>query len=349
MAGKFCFTHPSGKDIYLYTLRNENGAEVEITNYGAIILKYILPMPDGSRNDIVLGFDNAEDYLTVDYLQKCPYMGAAIGRYANRIGQGSFSIDEEKFHVTKNGKGFHLHGGMDGFDKKVWDFISLDESCNILELKYRSADGEEGYPGNLDVHLTFELNEDNDLLYTFTAVTDKKTPVNLTHHSYFNLGNGEGKLKDHQLKIYADKILEQDKDFIATGNFIPVDNTKYDFQEFKPVDGNDIAEKTYDQSFDLGAEGDHFSIAAELMYEPTGLKLQLLTTEPIVHFYTGFAFPELPGKNGVKYGPFAGIALETQRHPNAVNIPKFPNTILAPGEKYVHRTAYKICMPSVNP
>src|SRR5437762_3593779 len=167
-AGQFCFTHPTGKDIYLYSLRNANGTEVLITNYGATIMAYKIMMPDKTVNDIVLGFDNVQDYLRADYVMNCPFMGATIGRYANRIKNGSFKIDDEEFTVSKNWGNDQLHGGFEGFDKKIWDFVSFDESCSILHLKYNSPDGEEGYPGNLDVNICFELNDDNDLIYIFS-------------------------------------------------------------------------------------------------------------------------------------------------------------------------------------
>src|SRR5205823_1074549 len=231
-AGQFCFTHPSGKDIYLYTLRNVNDTEVTITNYGAIIMAYRVRMPDKTVNDIVLGFDNVHDYMRVDYLKNYPFMGAAIGRYANRIKNASFKIDDKEFVVAKNWQDDHLHGGVDGFDKKVWDFVSFDTKCNVLHFKYVSVDGEEGFPGKLEVNICFELNDDNDLIYEYSASSDQPTPVNLTHHSYFNLNNGKGTIIDHEVKINSDKILEQDHNLVTTGNYIAVDSTKYDFTEF---------------------------------------------------------------------------------------------------------------------
>jgi aldose 1-epimerase len=345
MAGEFCFTLLAGKDIYLYKLRNEHGAEAWISNYGGILQRYRIPMADGSLNDIVLGLERIEDYRSQNYLANYPYFGASIGRYANRIPGGKFHIGEKEISLSKNENGNFLHGGFEGFDKKAWEFIHLDEDCNILELRYQSPDGEEGFPGNLDVTLNIELNDDNDLLYTYTATTDEATAINLSHHSYFNLGNGQGLLSDHALKIYAEKILRKDDHKITTGEEIAVRNTRYDFREFHALDGITDEEKSFDMSFDLGKNANVFSIAAELMYKPSGLKLQLLTTEPVLHLYTGAALPVIKGKDGKNYGPFSGIAVETHRHPNAVNIEKFPGTILLPGEKYLHRTAYKICAP----
>jgi aldose 1-epimerase len=337
---EFCFSHPSGKDIYLFTLRNLNGTEALITNYGAILMSYKILMPDKSVNDIVLGFDNVHDYLRTDYLQQYPFFGAAIGRYANRIKNARFKIDEEEFTVSKNWDKDQLHGGFDGFDKKVWDFVSFDEESNILQLKYLSPDGEEGFPGNLDIKITFELNDDNDLIYSYTAITDKKTILNPTHHSYFNLNNGEGTIHDHELKINAEKFLEQDENLTVTGNFIDVANTRWDFREFHSV--RERLEDGYDQSFVLENVAGQFTEAAELCSKSSRLKLQVFTTEPIVHLYTGQGIPKLKGKKSVEYVPYSGLCLETQKHPNAINIPGFPNTILKPGEIFNQKTAYKI-------
>jgi aldose 1-epimerase len=340
---EFCFSHPSGKDIYLFTLRNLNGTEALITNYGAILMAYKIQMPDKSVNDIVLGFDDVHDYLRTDYLQQYPFFGAAIGRYGNRIKNAVFKIDEEEFSVSKNWGRDQLHGGFDGFDKKVWDFVSLDEECNILQLKYLSSDGEEGFPGNLEIKITFELNDDNDLIYSYTATTDKPTILNPTHHSYFNLNNGVGTIQDHDVKINAEKFLEQDENLTVTGNYINVKNTRWDFREFHSV--GDRLNDGYDQSFVLENPTGHLTEAAELCSKSSGLKLQVFTTEPIVHLYTGQGIPKLHGKNSIEYGPYSGLCLETQKHPNAINILGFPNTILRPGEIFNQKTAYKICLP----
>ncbi|HET9824471.1 MAG TPA: aldose epimerase family protein [Chitinophagaceae bacterium] len=338
--GQFCFTHPTGKDIYLYTLRNAGGTQVRITNYGAIILAYQVMMPDKTVNDIVLGFENVHDYLAADYLENYPFMGAAIGRYANRIKNGRFIIDGREIAVSQNWNGDQLHGGFDGFDKKVWDLVSFDEKCNILHLRYLSPDGEEGFPGNLEVNICFELNDDNDLIYEYSANCDQPTAINLTHHSYFNLDNGEQTIVDHELKINSDKILEQDENLVTTGNYIAVDSSRYDFTDFHPI--GERMNDGYDQSFVIDKTTEHLSVVAEALSKKSGLKLQLLTTEPSVHLYTAQGLAKVRGKNGVDYGPFSGFCLETQKHPNAINIPKFPNTILRPGEKYHQRNVYKI-------
>ena len=338
-AGEYCFAHPSGKNVFLYTLRNINKTEVQITNYGAIIMAYKICMPDETMNDIVLGFEDPHDYLNADYLKIYPFMGAAIGRYANRIRNGSFRIDNNEIFVSKNWGPDQLHGGFEGFDKKVWDFVSLDVQRNILQLRYNSPDGDEGFPGNLEVSICFELNDENELIYEYTATCDQPTAVNLSHHSYLNLNNGKGTIEGQEVKIYADKILEQDKDLIATGNYIAVDNTKYDFREFHLI--GERMNGGYDQSFVI-EKPNQLSIAAEARLRTLGLKLQILTTEPVVHFYTAQGLTKLRGKNNIDYGPYSGFCLETQKHPNAVNIPKFPDTILRPGEKYKQSNVYKV-------
>ncbi|HEY2722495.1 MAG TPA: aldose epimerase family protein [Chitinophagaceae bacterium] len=339
-AGQFCFTHPSGKDVYLFRLRNINKTEVLITNYGAILMAYKIAMPDNIVNDIVLGFDNVHDYLTADYLKPYPFMGAAIGRYANRIKDASFKIDDKEFHVSKNWGNDQLHGGLEGFDKKVWDLVSFDEKCNILQMKYSSPDGEEGFPGKLDVSICFELNDENDLIYEYTATCDQPTAVNLSYHTYFNLNNGKGKIINEEIKIHADKILEQDSALVPTGNYIDVAGTKYDFNDFHSI--GDRLGDGYDQSFVSDKKENQLSIIAEAISKTSGLKLQVLTTDPVVHFYTAQGLPALKGKNNTVYGPYSGFCLETQKHPNAINIPGFPNTVLRPGEKYFQKNVYKV-------
>lgn len=343
--GQFCFTHSSGEDIYLFTLCNIHGSEVCITNYGAIITSFKLKQPNGRVNDIVLGFEKVESYLSEDYLSSYPYFGAAIGRYANRIKDGQFKINGTIYSVAKNKGSDHLHGGLEGFDKKVWACKS--SSANELVLIYKSLDGEEGYPGNLETTLRFELTDNNELIYEFSAVTDKATAVNLTHHSYFNLNNGAGRISDHIVKISSSAILEQDNNFVVTGKSVPVDNTHYDFRSPKRINKDWLAEDGYDQSFvlDENAFIDSLSglkMAAEAFSQQSNLKLEVFTSEPLVHFYTGKWIPTIRGKDGNGYSPFSGFCFETQKHPNAINIPGFPNTILRPGEIYHTKTMYRI-------
>ena len=339
------FTHYSGEDIYLFTLRNIKGTEVCISNYGAIITSFKVPGSDGIVNDIVLGFDKVEDYLSGEYLDGYPYFGAAIGRYANRIKNGEFKVDGEKYTLKKNKTTDHLHGGENGFDKKVWKCHSISETT--VMLTYKSMDGEEGYPGTLDSMLAFELTDNNELIYEFTASTDKPTAINLTHHSYFNLNDGYGTINDHWVRINSPAILEQDANFVVTGKTIPVKDTFYDFRQLRSISKTWNGKDGYDQSFVLEEKSPvdpltGLTLAAEAFSEQSKLKLEVYTDEPLVHFYTGRWIPPVKGKNGNNYGSFSGFCFETHKHPNAINIPHFPNTILRPGEVYQSKTMYRI-------
>lgn len=340
-AAQYCFTHHNGGNVYLFTLRNDKGTEVFISNYGAIITSFKIRRSGGELNDLVLGFDKVEDYLAEDYVKQYPWFGAAVGRYANRIKNAAFEIDGINYQLTKNNNNNQLHGGHIGFDKKVWQFIAQGETPHQwLELKYYSHDGEEGFPGNLDVIIRFELKNENELSYEYKATSDKPTAVNLTHHSYFNLNNGKGTIEDHEVKIYSSTILEQDADLIPTGNKLAVKNTRYDFSKFKQVRNSTIKTGELDQSFEINKQED--LLVAELRSQESRVLLKVYSTEPIVHFYTGKWIPVVKGKNGNTYGPLSGLCLETQIHPNAINIPGFPNTALRPGETYHQKTTYKI-------
>lgn len=335
-----CHTTESGDDIWMFTLCNALGTEVLISNYGAIITSFKIKMPDGRFNDIVLGFDDIKEYWGKEYLEGYPWFGAAVGRYANRIKDASFEIDGKRFYLTKNKGNEQLHGGHIGFDKKVWEFVASGSSpYPYLVLRYISADGEEGFPGKLTVTLRFELDNENQLSYEFSAVTDAPTAINLTHHSYFNLSNGKGDIKDYQLKIYSNAILEQDENLVVTGNVLSIKQTPFDFTEFRRIgDGlNEVPE--YDKSYVADKKG---TLMAEVKSASGDLLLQIHSTEPVVQFYSGKWIPPVKGKNGITYGTFSGLCLETHKHPNAINIPGFPNTVLRPGEVYNTRTTYKV-------
>jgi len=345
LSRQYCFTSPQGEDIYLYKLSNNKGTEVTISNYGAIITSYIIRMPDGQANDIVLGFDNIKDYQGKFYLSQYPWFGAAIGRYGNRIKNARFQIGGKEYLLTKNAGDNQLHGGVTGFDKKIWR--EIDASNGILVLTYTSSDGEEGYPGTLEVQLSYMLNDVDELCYEYIASTNKPTAVNLTHHSYFNLENGQGDIRDHTLKITASHYLEQDESLATTGRLIAVENTMYDFLQPKKISADWDQKTGYDQSFVTDKPGKTFGKVAEAWSGNSKLKLEVWTTEPVVHFYSGVWIPRVNGKNGTTYGPYSGFCLETQIHPNAVNYPHFPNTILRPGETYYQKTVYKVLAGSV--
>ena len=338
--GQFCYTNAKGEDIYHFTLTNNKGTAVTISNYGAIITSYKIMLSNGSWNDIVLGFEKMEDYLHPDYIANYPWFGAAIGRYGNRIKDALITIDGIHYQLSKNDKNNQLHGGREGFDKKTWDVVEVDGAK--IHLSYTSPDGEEGYPGNLFVEIIYELGDDDALTYEFRASCDKPTAVNLTHHSYFNLDNGEGTIKEHFLRIHAQHVLEQDPGLVVTGKLLPVKDTSFDFTSPKMISRDWDGTKGYDQSFDTGKKDRSFSLMAEAWSPKSGIKLEVWSTEPVVHFYSGIWIPAVGGKNEITYQPFSGFCLETQIHPNAINIPGFPSTILRPGEHYYHKTTYRV-------
>lgn len=337
---EFCYTDQQGKDIYLFTLRHESGTEARITNFGAIITSFKVKTKNGELTDIVLGFDKVEDYMQPAYLEQYPWFGAAIGRYANRIEGAKFSMDGKVYKVSDNRNGNILHGGFSGFDKKSWDVTdSGNDPCPFLECTFISPDGDEGFPGNLVTTIRYELRE-NELRYQFVARTDQPTPVNLTHHSYFNLNGGQGTIHDHELRIPASEILEQLPDLVATGGKIGIDHTPYDFRKFKNI-GEGLKEvPEFDQSFIVDAS--NHPLVAELRSPSSGLLLQVLSTEATVHFYSGKWTPQVIGKSNISYGPFSGLCLETHNYLNAINIPHFPNTILRPDDTYRQETIYKV-------
>lgn len=341
ISGQYCFTHTTGEDVYLFTLRNSKGTEVLITNYGAIITSFKLKTAKGLVNDIVLGFDKVEDYLGEDYLKQYPWFGCAVGRHANRIKNAEIEIDGKKYLLSKNMNNDQLHGGKTGFDKKVWQFIAQGETPQPwLELRYKSADGEEGFPGNLKVMIRFELSHKNELSYEFTATCDKATVVNLTHHGYFNLNNGKGTIEDHEIKIYGSSVLDQDEHLVANGSISSVKGSPFDLNEFARIGDGLKKVDEFDKSYVADKRKD--MLVAEARSLQSGIHMKIYSTEPIVHFYSGKWIPEVKGKNGTAYGPLSGFCLETHKHPNAVNIPNFPDTVLRPGEIYQHKTIYKI-------
>ena len=331
--------HPNGKDVFTYNLCNEAGTEVKITNYGAIIMAIKVKKSDGTYNDIVLGFDKPEDYWSDAYLINYPYFGAAVGRYGNRINKASFTIDGQKYLLNSHDPGYQLHGGIEGFDKKVWDFVSKENGQ--LVLQYNSADGEEGFPGNLTVQILFTLTENNELIYEYKATTDKPTAVNLTHHSYFNLNNGQGNILNQHLKIHASQYLEQDANLSCTGNTPSVKGTRNDFTQYQETGNIENFNEGIDISFPLDKRGIE-QVAAEAYCDEQDVKLEVYTSEPLVHLYNSKYAPAIKGKNGEQYGPYSGFCFETQVHPNAINISSFPNTVLRPGELYHTMTIYKM-------
>ena len=336
--------------IKLYTLKNQSGVTVKITNYGAIITSIVVPDSDGNMADVALGYNRVEDYINA--VDK-PYFGAVVGRYGNRIAQGTFTLNGETYVLATNNGENHLHGGVIGFDKVVWNAEPIEGTgWTGLQLSYLAKDMEEGYPGNLQVKVTYKLTNENALTVDYHATTDEATPVNLTQHTYFNLkGEGNGTILDHQLMINADQFTPIDQGLIPIGELRGVAGTPFDFTESKAI-GRDIGQDNqqlefglgYDHNYALNKDGQtgELTLAARVVEPASGRVLEIQTTEPGVQFYSGnFLDGRLKGKSGKPYVKHGGFCLETQHFPDSPNQPTFPSTILEPGEEYTSQTVYR--------
>jgi aldose 1-epimerase len=337
----------NGQSIQLFTLINGKGMRADITNYGGKVVALLVPDRDGLFSDIVQGFDDINGYINA----KEPYFGALIGRYGNRIANGKFSLDGREYTLATNNGSHHLHGGPKGFHAVVWEALQKDEQT--LELSYLSQDEEEGYPGNLQVKVVYQLTEDNVLRITYEAETDAATVINLTHHSFFNLsGNLGSSINDHILKIYADAYTPVDEGLIPTGVIELVDNTPFDFRRPRTI-GKDLQTehpqllfgKGYDHNFVLSKKSssvDGLRQAATVIEPQSGRVMDVWTSEPGLQFYGGnFLNGEDIGKGGIAYPFRSAFCLETQHFPDSPNHPTFPSTILKPGEVYKSTTEYR--------
>ena len=335
-----------GKEVYIYTLRNKNGMEARITNYGGILVSLMVPDRNGKPGDVVLGYDSLAEYI-----KDSPYFGALVGRYANRIGKGRFTLNGVEYKLAINNGANHLHGGLKGFDKVVWD-VNEKESRpgGSLTLSYRSKDGEEGYPGDLSVKVVYSLTESNELRIEYRATTDKPTVVNLAHHSYFNLaGAGNGDILSHELFIDADLFTPVDSGLIPTGEMRSVKGTPMDFTQPTAIgariNSNDTQLKIaggYDHNWVVNKPMKSFGLAARVLEKTTGRVMEVWTTEPGLQFYSGnFLSGSNIGKGGKRYEHRFGFCLETQHYPDSPNRPQFPSTILNPGQTYSSTTVYR--------
>lgn len=336
-----------GIAVDLYTLTNSSGMEVKITNYGGIVTSMRVPDRNGKLDDVVLGYINLEGYQKAS-----PYFGSLVGRYGNRIAKGQFSLDGHLYTLAKNNGENHLHGGLKGFDKVVWKAQEIAGKEGVgLELSYLSKDGEEGYPGNLTVTVVYTLTNNNELKISYSATTDKKTVVNLTNHSYFNLaGAGSGDILGHEMVLNAESFTPVDQGLIPTGELRSVKGTPMDFRKPMRI-GARIDQKDeqllfgggYDHNWVLNREkGSQRTRAARVNEPTTGRIMEVYTTEPGVQFYTGnFLDGTITGKGGKVYRKRYGFCLETQHFPDSPNKPDFPPVILKPGEKYTTSTIYK--------
>ncbi len=336
-------TH-NGRSITLYTLKNSHGLEIEAMNYGGIIAAIRVPDRNGKMADVVLGHERMDDYVP-----NPPYFGAIVGRYANRIANGMFILDGRIYTLPKNDGPNTLHGGIQRtFDKVVWDAAPLNGKTGV-EFTYLSKDGEEGFPGNLKVKVTYTLNDSNELIINYEATTDKDTPINLSNHSYFNLkGEGDGDILNHEIMINADRFTPVNQNLIPTGELRPVKGTPLDFT--KPTRIGDHIEDNYDQlklahgydhNFVINRHGNGIVLAARA-YEPTtGRVLEVSTTQPGVQFYTGNFLDGTITGHGHVYKRRYGFCLETQHFPDSPNHPSFPSTILRPGETFHQTTIFR--------
>jgi aldose 1-epimerase len=336
-----------GRSVDLYTLTNKSGMEVAITNFGGIVVALKVPDRNGKLDDVVLGYDNLDGYTS-----NTAYFGAIIGRYGNRIAHGEFALDGVTYHLPQNDGDNTLHGGKVGFNKRVWTAKDVSGSQGpALELTYLSKDGEEGFPGNLNVRVVYTLTDKNELRIEYFATTDKPTVVNLTNHSYFNLaGQGNGDILGHEVALHADRFTPVDQALIPTGELRAVKGTPFDFTKPTAI-GARINQD--DQQLKVGRGYDHnwvlngggrggLSLAAEAYDPKSGRVLDVLTTEPGIQFYTGnFLDGTIHGKGGKVYNLRYGFCLETQHFPDSPNHPSFPPTLLKPGQEYKSTTVFR--------
>ena len=339
-------TMPDGTTIESFTLANGRGIEVRAITYGAIITSLETPDRQGQPGDIVLGFDALDGYL-----KDPPYFGAIIGRYGNRIAKGRFTLDDESYALATNNGENHLHGGVRGFDKVVWDAAPFENQRGVgVTFRHTSPDGDEGYPGTLAVEVTYTLTSQDELVVDYRATTDKATPINLTQHSYFNLaGDGAGDILGHVLQLDASRYTPVDAGLIPTGAIAPVEGTPFDFRAPTAIGdriGADHEQLTlgggYDHNFVLDRTSDGLVHAARVVEPTTGRTLDVMTTEPGIQFYSGnFLDGTITGKGGHVYGHRNGFCLETQHYPDSPNQPAFSSTILRPGEEYRSQTVFR--------
>jgi aldose 1-epimerase len=335
-------TLPGGEPVEAFTLRSSGGVEAQVIAFGGAIVSLRVPDREGRVEDVVLGYDSLEGYLADD-----AYFGALIGRYANRIRGGRFSLDGVEHALDVNNGPNHLHGGRGGFHKVLW---KAEQADGALTLSHSSADGEQGYPGALHARVTYRLTDANELVVDYAATAERPTPVNLTQHSYFNLtGDPTRDILSHELQVEADFITPVDATLISTGELRPVEGTAFDFRRPTPI-GARIADADaqlahaggYDHNFVLRRNGAGPSLAARVHDPSSGRTLEVLTTEPGIQFYSGnFLDGAVRGKNGVRYAHRCGLCLEPQHFPDSPNHPTFPSVILRPGERYTSRTVYR--------
>jgi aldose 1-epimerase len=331
---------PDGKSVDLYVLSNTKGIKARIMTYGAALVSLEIPDRDGTIADITLGYDSIDGYIAAS-----PYFGSTVGRYANRIAKGKFTLDGIEYTLAQNNGENHLHGGIKGFDKVVWNAEPIRKESEVgIKFMYFSKDGEEGYPGNLACTVIYMLTDNDELKISYEAETDKPTHVNLTHHSYFNLaGQGSGDILAHELMLNADNYTPVDEGLIPTGEIRSVEDSPMDFTTPHTIgDRIDQVQGGYDHNFVLRSGRGELALAARV-YEPKSRRtMEIHTTEPGIQFYSGnFLDGSITGKSGKVYHKHYGFCLEPQHFPDSPNKPSFPSTVLNPGEKYESLTIFK--------
>jgi aldose 1-epimerase len=338
------FGKVDGQEVFLYKLKNTHGMEVSITNYGATVVSINVPGKKGEMADVALGYDSVDGYVSDK-----SYFGVTAGRYANRIAKGSFSLDGKTYQVPKNDGENSLHGGKVGFNKRIWEAKEVPGK-NAIQMTYLSPDGEQGFPGNLKVSVTFTLTDDNELRFDYLATTDKDTVLNLTNHSYFNLaGQGKGDILSTHLTVHASHMTPVDSNLIPTGELRPVKGTPFDFttshvvgERINQADEQLKLGRGYDHNFVIDRSKAGLVLTAEAYDPKSGRVLEVLTDQPGVQFYTGnFLDGTAHGKGGNNYPVRTGFCLETQHFPDSPNHPKFPTTELKPGGKFQSTTIYR--------
>lgn len=330
---------PDGRPVHKFIIPSKNGMEVHILTWGGTISTIMVPDKKGASVDVALGFDSLDGYLV-----KHPFFGAMVGRYANRIGGASFTLDGTEYPLAANNNGNHLHGGAIGFDKILWRGISFESSSQRgVILRHKSPDGDEGYPGSLSVAITCTVTDSNELELKYHGECDAATPVNLTNHSYFNFTGGRENILGHLISINSDSITEVNDTLIPTGKLIPVEDTPFDFREQQEIGSriNDVP-GGYDHNYCLHDEGEALHHAASVHEPDSGITMDVETTKPGMQFYTGnFLDGSLIGKGGRPCEKHGGFCLETQFYPDSPNQDAFPDSILRPGEEYRHTTLYR--------
>lgn len=336
---------PDGKPVNEYVLTNQQGMQLHAIDYGCTITALKVPDRSGTIEDVVLGFDSLDGYLRSDH-----YVGCVIGRYANRIANGKFSLAGKNYSLDTNLLPHHLHGGTKGFDKKIWTATTMENERGLgIDFHHYSPDGDEGYPGNMTIYVRYFLTHDNVLMIHYLAETDQATILNPTQHSYFNLRGGKSDILNHGLILQANHYLPVDQTMLPTGELRPVDETAFDFRTIKMI-GRDFQAKDsqislargYDHNWIIAKNENEMGYAATLFDPLSGRVMEVHTTEPGIQMYTGNHLDEkVPGKNNLRYGPYAGVCLETQHFPDSPNQPAFPSVVVHPGRQFQSTTIFK--------